>query len=408
LAPERGTGYLGGAAEAVMLWIVLLACKNENDVSLIREPPQVHITSPANGDIVIQRPGDSDLQGVVSDLPDAAETLAVQWTIDDVAVDSPAADGDGNVVSLFQSTALSIGEHRIVLAATDSDGNTVTDEISIEIVAAASPPTVQITAPADFSEFELGTEITFTGTASDANDAPDDLTLAWQSSIDGALAGATSGGGLTFVNATLTEGVHTIYLTATDLDGEVGTDTITVTIGEPEQPTEDPEPGEVIFSELMVNPGAVDDEVGEWVELYNTGGRWLDIGGYGFHDLDYDWFELTGSIPVPPNGYVVLCANVDVTVNGGAPCDGWFERLTSGGLALANVPDEVVLTRPDGTEIDRLEYADAWVAEGAAIGLDPGSLDGTANDDFGNWCFQTSAMSGGDLGTPGAENDTCP
>ena len=267
---------------------------------------------------------------------------------------------------------------------------------------------VEITAPADGSTFETAEEITFTGTATDANDAGNDLLFEWSSSIDGALEGATSGGGLTFVTTALSDGTHTIVLSATDTDGEVGSDVILVTVGddEPDDPR-DPEPGEVIFSELMINPSAVDDTVGEWVELYNTGDSWLDIGGYSFHDLDFDTYTLLGSIPVAPKSYVVLCANLSASVNGGAKCDAWFDRKTEGGLALANVPDEVVLTRPDGVEIDRLEYADAWVASGAAIGLDPGHLDGTQNDDFGNWCFQTTPLSGGDKGTPGAVNDPC-
>ena len=148
-------------------------------------------------------------------------------------------------------------------------------------------------------------------------------------------------------------------------------------------------------------------EVGEWVELYNVGDTWLDIGGYRFHDLDFDTFTLGGSIPVAPHDYVVLCANRDPGTNGGVTCDGWFERLTSGGLALGNSGDEVVLTRPDGVEIDRLVYSSEWDVAGKANGLDPAHLTGTDNDNLGNWCVQTTLMSGGDAGTPGTVNDSC-
>ena len=44
---------------------------------------------------------------------------------------------------------------------------------------------------------------------------------------------------------------------------------------------------------------------------------------------------------------------------------------------------------------------------GASMILDPSMLDATSNDDGANWCESTSALSTGDLGTPGAANDTC-
>jgi hypothetical protein len=395
------------------LWLAVLAlaaCKNDTDVNLIRTVPTVDITNPQSGDFLVADGRTVALEGAVDDLPDALETLGILWTIDGDPVTSFPPNDTGAVASAWSLVDVTIGIHAITLQVTDSDANVVTDTVEVEVIAASAPPLVEITAPEDGSSFEFAESITFTGQATDANDAASDLVFSWTSSIDGAIAGAVSGGGLSFVTTDeLSEGTHTIVLSATDLDQEVGTDSIVVTIGETEDPpTEDPEPGEVIFSELMINPDAVDDEVGEWVELYNTGERWLDIGGYSFHDLDFDQYTLTGSIRVEPLGYVVLCADLDPSTNGGVACDGFFDRLTTDGLALANVPDEVVLTRPDGVEIDRLQYTSDWVASGAAIALDPTLMTPEDNDDLGNWCFQTAPLAGGDLGTPGEENDTCP
>ena len=390
--------------------LALMGCNTDNGVNLIRKPPVALITAPADGDLIVLADQTVTLEGAVSDLPDAADTLSILWSVDDLPIDSFGANVSGDVVAGWDLTGTSPGTHEVALSVTDSDANTTTVRVTVELVAPSTPPVVEITAPADGSTYLPGDSITFTGQATDANDPAESLVFAWTSSIDGVLGGASSGGGLSFVTtAGLSEGSHTIVLSATDLDGDVGTDTIVVDVGEaPDPPIDDPEPGEVIFSELMINPDAVDDEVGEWVELYNTGGRTLDIGGYSFHDLDYDQYTLQGSIRVDPYGYAVLCADLSPSVNGGADCDGYFLRLTSGALALANAPDEVVLTRTDGVEIDRLEYGDDWVESGAAIGLDPTHLTPADNDDFANWCFQTGAMSGGDLGTPGEENDPCP
>ena len=176
-----------------------------------------------------------------------------------------------------------------------------------------------------------------------------------------------------------------------------------------ERAPEPAEPGDLVFSELMINPEVVDDAHGEWVELYNTAGHPVDVSGYAFHDLDYDSWELTGPFVVPAHGYFVMCAETELSLNGGVPCDGWFQRVSlGGGLALANSPDEVVLTRPDGVEIDRLEYDETWFTNGVAMGVDPLELDADGNDDPAAWCDQATVVAlGGEPGTPGESNDPC-
>jgi len=105
---------------------------------------------------------------------------------------------------------------------------------------------------------------------------------------------------------------------------------------------------------------------------------------------------------------VVLCANIDAAINGGIPCDAGFYRSSLGdGMALANGPDEVVLARPDGIEIDWLHYDDAWITSGVAIGVDYNYQESGANDDLSHWCLQVSLMSNGEPGTPGDPNDSC-
>ena len=169
------------------------------------------------------------------------------------------------------------------------------------------------------------------------------------------------------------------------------------------------EAGDLVFSEFMVNPQVVADEVGEWVELYNTSGAPIDVTGYSFHDDDADNWVLEGPLVVGAHDYLVLCADLNPSVNGGVPCDGWFLRDPLGeGLALANNPDELVLSRPDGVQIDWVHYEPSWFQAGAASGVNPDQLEGGANDYAEAWCVQTTVMtSGGEPGTPGVENDAC-
>jgi len=134
----------------------------------------------------------------------------------------------------------------------------------------------------------------------------------------------------------------------------------------------------------------------------------VDLFGYSIHDEDFDRYVFEVPLLIPGRGYVVLCASVDMTVNGGVPCDGVFRRESSGALALGNGTDEVILSRPDGVVIDRIDYSDSWFAMGVALGLDPSFLEMAPNNDPARWCNQVSVvLSSGEPGTPGVENDAC-
>jgi hypothetical protein len=305
------------------------------------------------------------------------------------------------------------GIHTFELFVMDSDGTSGRAEGTFEIQGPLGPPDVQITVPAVDSTFPEGTSITFQGQGTDLTTPADDLAFEWSSDVEGVLAGAISADGSSVVVVPeLSAGEHVITLTATDADLEQGSDFILITIGDDGsgtiEPPEEAQPGDVVFSEMMVNPESVQDEVGEWIELYNTSDYSVDLAGYSFHDDDVDMWIL-GTIIVPANEYVVLCAELDPTVNGGVPCDAWFYRNWEGnGLALANGPDELVLTRADGVEIDWLHYDDSWFNKAIATGVDPDFLDGGANNDGSHWCDQetiTSPMV--EPGTPGYENDHC-
>lgn len=402
-----------------VLVLFLAACGSENKIDRVNAPPDIDITEPLV-DAVLHQGDDGLLQAVVSDDVDAARDLAVTWALDGGAATPVSADADGNVSAPLDLSTLELGEHTIDMAATDLDDDTGVASVQFTLAGPLGAPVTLITAPDDASTFGIGVSITFTGEANDASTAADDLVFAWSSSIDGPLAGAISGGGQSaLITDALSAGTHTITLDVTDTDGEVGSDSITVDItDEPDEP----EPGELIFTEVMVDPNAVEDQRGEFVELYNTSGRTLDLVNYSFHDDGVDLWVFDISVPVAPHSYVVVCANADTALNGGVACDTWFYRNPDGdeppsgsghgqGIAIANNDDELELTSPAGVDIDVFDYndtdSDAIIA-GASFGLDPNFLDGVSNDDIAHWCVQTTVQSGmTDAGTPGSENDAC-
>jgi hypothetical protein len=173
-----------------------------------------------------------------------------------------------------------------------------------------------------------------------------------------------------------------------------------------------PSPGAVVITELMIYPQATDDAQGEWVELYNATGAWLDLTGSMLVDRGVDAVEIepvgTGSLIVGPGAYLTICADADYWDNGGVSCDGTFHYWTmGGGFALSNTEDEVKLISSAGHLLDEVRYTDGFSVEGEALALDPDNLSVSANDVMGNWCEQLFLLPFGDGGTPGEPNSAC-
>jgi hypothetical protein len=86
-------------------------------------------------------------------------------------------------------------------------------------------PVVTISAPADGSTFTAGDNVSFSGTANDAEDGNISAALSWDSSIDGNI-----GSGASFSTTGLSVGNHTITASVTDSGGLPGSDSINITV----------------------------------------------------------------------------------------------------------------------------------------------------------------------------------
>ena len=86
------------------------------------------------------------------------------------------------------------------------------------------PPTVTVSSPANGASFTEGTSVAFAASATDAEDGDLTASLAWTSSLDGAIG---TGGAF---SAVLSVGTHTITAAVTDSGGQSGSDVITVTV----------------------------------------------------------------------------------------------------------------------------------------------------------------------------------
>jgi hypothetical protein len=199
----------------------------------VNQSPVVTITAPADGSTFDE--GTSvTFTGTANDAEDGTISSTISWSTQD----GPLGTGES------VTTVLGLGTHTITATVTDSGGLPGSDSITvtIEAVSQNQSPAVTITAPADGSSFDEGTSVTFSGTATDAEDGDLSSSISWTSSIDGVI-----GAGSSFSN-TLSVGIHTITASVTDSGGASASDSITVTVEAPPGPEDTVSISSITFS----------------------------------------------------------------------------------------------------------------------------------------------------------------
>ena len=216
---------------ATLLLVPLLgACDSEQKLGTFNAEPLVTITSPADGSAVVA--GADVLTGTVSDPDGAVQSLTVAWTRDGLQV-CPDADVD-EIGNTSCTTSFDEGGGSATLQVTDLGGAAATDTITLSIIA-DEPPAVVISSPMESAQYYSDQLIKCEGTLSDAEDASEALTAAWESSLDGPLAldAVPDASGTVLDFATLTEGEHALVLSGTDTVGNTTSDSVTIVVGPP-------------------------------------------------------------------------------------------------------------------------------------------------------------------------------
>lgn len=161
-----------------------------------------------------------------------------------------------------------------------------------------------------------------------------------------------------------------------------------------------PSPGDIVISEFHANPQIVEDDVGEWFEIYSA--TRVDLNGISFGENDEDR-EVEGNIgaaeclTLEAGGYFVVARLNDSASNGGLPVvDATFD------YDLNNSNSSLFLDYGDEV-LDEVAWNTA--AAGAASSLDPDFLSVDGNDNPDAFCKAITPYGSGDLGTPGAAND---
>lgn len=196
-------------------------------VSASSNAPTVAVTYPNGGETLV---GDEViLRWSASDADGDTLTYSVQFSADSgttwttLATDVTKKTFLQIPMSQLQTTTTGL------IRVTASDGfNSTTDASNAVFTVDNNPPTVTITGPSAGDLFSGVQTISFDGIAIDPKDGQlSGTSLQWSSSLDGALGSGTT---LGKTADTLTEGNHTITLTATNSGGKSGKATVNITV----------------------------------------------------------------------------------------------------------------------------------------------------------------------------------
>ena len=166
-----------------------------------------------------------------------------------------------------------------------------------------------------------------------------------------------------------------------------------------------PQPGDLVITELMADPKASADSVGEWVEVYAV--RDVDLNGVSLTNEGNGRALLEGAskcLELRAGTFGVLARSAEPSVNGGLP-----PVLGTFGFGLSNTAEAHALRLSlNGTLLDEVKWTCAPVA-GVSRQLDPAKKDALGNDAAESFCLTPEGVGygSGDRGTPGAENRPC-
>lgn len=176
--------------------------------------PVVNLIAPSNGATSVQGSAVT-FTATASDDHDGDVTSSIVWT--------DSVQGQIGIGGSFTRSDLKAGPHTITASVTDADGVNATSSVNITVNNTA--PTVTIGSPSNGATIVQGSNVTFTGSASDVQDGDLSASIAWTSSLQGNL-----GTGASFSKSNLVAGTHTITAQVTDAGGLTISSSVTITV----------------------------------------------------------------------------------------------------------------------------------------------------------------------------------
>ncbi len=163
-----------------------------------------------------------------------------------------------------------------------------------------------------------------------------------------------------------------------------------------------PRQGEILITEIMVNPEAVSDANGEWFEIWNSSDHDILLNGLTLKDAGSNMHILNSveKLVIHSKSYWVLAKNGDALTNGGVHVDYVYQNFT-----LSNTSDQIIMTAADASLIDQVSYLSGWpIVSGASMELHPDYQTFSGNDQPEHWFPAKIVFGAGDKGSPGKAN----
>ena len=331
-----------------------------DDTTAVPAAPTVTIFSPLNGAVFIQGQGIA-LSGAAFDATDGELTgTSVVWI--------SSIDGQIGTGKSVTFSSASVGSHLITFYAVNSSGVSAQAVVAISVTAdtndpSAYAPTVIISSPANYASFTTGEYVLFSGSAKDVgNVAISGSSLAWYSSIDGALGTGTT------LSAKLSEATHVITLTATDTEGRSASAYVTITVGNsfPTVTISSPEnmaayaSGATVFfqaSATDTEDGVLADAAFTWISSLDG-----EIGASASFSKVLSNGTHTIIVTVKDSNGATMSATVTITVGAESPNPG--------------TPPTVTITNPDDSST--FEYGEYVMFTGSATDVSGTVITGTS------------------------------
>ncbi|MFH1421095.1 MAG: Ig-like domain-containing protein, partial [Planctomycetota bacterium] len=290
----------------IFLSLCFVGCNK--DKTKDTSPPEAVIETPSDGE---RMGGSVTITGTATDI--GGSVTLVELKIDDG--DWTTVEGTDIFSYDWNSSAVADGEHTISIRATDS-ANNVGEEVSITITIDNTNPTVVITTPENNER--VGSTITISGTASDANDG----TIASIELKIGTGEWTTITGTHTYSyewdSSTIAYGLRTIYVRTTDNIGNISTEesiSIIVDNTGPIVSITFPSDNSYIGGTIAITGTASDpnDGVVSSVEIQIDSDSWIPLTGTS------NWRYSLNTTMLSDGPHTISIHGIDMLNNTGAP-----------------------------------------------------------------------------------------
>lgn len=215
----------------IAIWLYTVGC-SDKDTGEVNAAPTISIVNPTDGASLVEN-DTLQMLAAVSDSDHFAQDLSVRWLLNgEVVCDWTPPDAGGNATC---ESIVSVDLNQIRAEVKDPEEASALSEISV-FVDATEAPEVEIFTPLSGDTFYADQPIALTASVSDSDNPLSSLSVEWTSSIDGTLTvSAPDNSGQIADELTLSEGSHTLSLSAEDPDGKSAETSVNITVTGPNQ-----------------------------------------------------------------------------------------------------------------------------------------------------------------------------